>query len=85
MKLDERTSLLPLILCLMTDQDSMLTMLWNQHNMWNRPVYMILLANFVFETESPTLIRAFLTAEKTRRLFTAISLAERKHFMQFVI
>ena len=51
MKLDERTSLLPLILCLMTDQDSMLTMLWNQHNMWNRPVYMILLANFVFETE----------------------------------
>lgn len=39
----------------------------------------------MFETEAPAIIRAFLTAEKTRRLFSAVSLAEKKHFMQFVI
>lgn len=30
MKLDERTSLLPLVLCLMTEQSAMLSLLWNQ-------------------------------------------------------
>lgn len=63
----------------------MLSLLWNQHNLWNRPVYLILLANFVFETEHPDLIRTFLTADKTRQLFCAVSLAEKRHFMQFVI
>ena len=85
MKLDERTSLLPLVLSLMTEQAHMLSSLWNQRDLWHRPVYLILLSNFVFETENPAMIRAFLTAEKTKLLFNSVSLAEKRHFLQFVI
>ena len=64
--LEERTELFPLILCLVTKNASMFSLLWNQQFLWNKPVYMIILGNFVFETEDPSLIREYLLSDKTK-------------------
>jgi hypothetical protein len=42
---------------------------------------MILLGNYVFESETPELIRAFLTSEKTKSLYNSISLCEKQKFV----
>ena len=46
---------------------------------------MVLLGNFVFETQTPSLIRAFLTSSKTKKIFNSISLSEKQKFIQFTI
>ena len=45
----------------------------------------MLLGNFVFETQTPSLIRAFLTSSKTKKIFNSISLSEKQKFIQFTI
>lgn len=83
--LQERTELFPLILCLILKDPNMLSLLWNQKFLWNKPIYMIILGNFVFETEDPQLIREYLLSDKTKQLFKQISLSEKQKFLQFVI
>lgn len=61
----ERTELLPLILCLVTKNSAMFELLWNQQFLWNKDIYLIILGNFVFESNNTEMIRAFLLAEKT--------------------
>jgi hypothetical protein len=75
--LQERTELFPLILCLVTRNPQMFSLLWNEKYLWNKAVYLIILGNFVFETEDPAMIREFLLSEKTKMLFKQISLCEK--------
>lgn len=77
----ERAELFPLILCLVTQNHEMFSHLWNLPMLWNKDIYLIILGNFVFETENINLIKAFLLAEKTKRLFNFISLAEKQKFI----
>jgi len=55
----------------------MFSLLWNEKYLWNKAVYLIILGNFVFETEDPAMIREFLLSEKTKMLFKQISLCEK--------
>ena len=48
----------------------MFDFLWNQQFMWNKDVYLIILGNFVFETQNTNIIRSFLIGEKTKKIFT---------------
>ena len=50
--LDARVSLLPLVLCLMTNQPAMFKLLWNIPSVWCQPAHAVLLANLVYETEN---------------------------------
>ena len=81
----ERTELFTLILCMVTKNSEMFDFLWNQKLMWNKDIYLIILGNFVFETQNPDTIRSFLTGEKTKRIFRQISLCEQQKFLQFTI
>lgn len=63
----------------------MFSLLWNQQFLWCKAVYLIILGNFVFETCNPSLIRAFLLANKTKNLFNYISLSEKQKFVDFII
>jgi hypothetical protein len=63
----------------------MFELLWNQKLLWNAHIYLILLGNFVFETQSPDFIRSFLISQKTKNLFNSISLSEKQKFLQFTI
>lgn len=53
--------------------------------LWNKQIYLIILGNFIFETNNPTHIRAFLLSKKTKSLFNTISLCEKQKFLQFTI
>ena len=75
--LNERSSLLPLVICLMTGQAQMLNILWNYPNFYSKPHYLVLLSNMVYETENPAIIKTFLLSQKTKDLFNHISLAEK--------
>jgi hypothetical protein len=81
----ERSELLPLVLCLITKNGEMLSLLWNHIMLWNKHIYLIILGNFVFETNTPDFIRRFLLADKTKKLFNSISLCEKQKFLQFTI
>ena len=81
----EISELVPLIICLITRNTQIFNLLWNQTMLWNKQIYLILLGNYVFETESPGLIRAFLTSDKTKSLYNSISLCEKQKFVQFTI
>lgn len=63
----------------------MFSELWNSPQLWTKQVYLVLLGNFVFETQTPSLIRAFLVSSKTKKLFNSISLCEKQKFIQFTI
>lgn len=63
----------------------MFSLLWDHPLLWNKQIYLILLGNFVFETQTPALIRAFLLSSKTQTLFNSISLCEKQKFIQFTI
>lgn len=63
----------------------MFKLLWNIPTVWCQPEHAVLLANLVYETENPALIQAFLTADKTRTLFNAVSWAEKQTFIQFTL
>ena len=73
----ENSELLPLVICLITKNSSMFSLVWNQPLLWNKQIYLILLGNIVFETQTPALIRAFLLSSKTKALFNSISLCEK--------
>lgn len=73
----ERSELLSLILCLMTNNTDILEYLWNHPMLWNKHIYLIIFGNFVFETGNPTHIRNFLLSNKTKMLFNSISLCEK--------
>lgn len=83
--IQERSELFPLILCFLTKDVKMFKELWNHQMLWNAHIYLILLANFVFETQSPDFIRSFLLSTKTKNLFNSISLCEKQKFLQFTI
>lgn len=74
-----------LVLCLITDNKDMLDLLWNHPLLWNKFIYLIIFGNFVFETQRPELIRLFLLSEKTKALFSQVSLCEKQKFVQFTI
>ena len=59
----------------------MLSLLWNHTMLWNKHIYLIILGNFVFETNTPDFIRRFLLSEKTKKLFNSISLCEKQKFL----
>ena len=73
----ERSELFPLILCFITKNVKIFEELWNNQLLWNNHIYLILLANFVYETENPSFIRAFVLSQKTKRLFNSVSLCEK--------
>ena len=81
----ERSELFPLVLCLTTKNAAMFSLLWDHPCLWNKQIYLILLGNFVFETQTPALIRAFLLSSKTKLLYNSISLCEKQKFVQFTI
>ena len=49
----ERSELLSLVLCLMTNNIDILDYLWNHPMLWNKQIYLIIFGNFVFETGNP--------------------------------
>lgn len=63
----------------------MFEILWNNQRLWNKHIYLILVSSFVLEADSIPLLRSFLTSEKTKILFNAISLSEKQKYMQFMI
>lgn len=48
--LAERTALVPLILAIATKNPQMLLMLWEHNMLWNKPIYLVLLANTIYES-----------------------------------
>ena len=81
----ERSSLIPLVITLMTNNVDMFTLLWGHPMLWNDHKFLILLSNIVYETASPSLIRAFLLSDKTKALYNSISQREKEKFVQFTI
>ena len=69
--------MLPIILTLATNNAEMFTYLWDHPMLWNKPIYLINLSSIVFETQNPSIISVFLTSDKCKRIFNAISLAEK--------
>ena len=58
--LNERTSLMPLVLAIGTQDQLMFEMLWEHNMLWNRPIQLVLLANIVFESQNTEIIKSFL-------------------------
>lgn len=84
----ERSYLAPVILPIITKNVAMFTYIWEElglRGMWKKPIFLILLGNFIFETQLPELIRKFLLSKKTLRLFSYMSQCEKQKFVQFVI
>lgn len=53
--------------------------------LWTKPIYLILLSNYIYESENTEIIKAFVTSQKTKSLFNYISLEEKKRFIQYTI
>ena len=60
-------------------------LLWNDRRLWSQHIHLILVCNFILETDDLPLTRAFLTSEKTKCLFNAMSLAEKQKFISFIV
>lgn len=79
----ERTALVPLILTIATRNVQMFQIVWEHSMLWNKPVYLVLLSNVVYESENTQIINVFLKSAKTKSLFNSISQAERRKFVSF--
>lgn len=58
--LAERTALVPLVLTIATKNAQMLQMLWEHNMLWNKPIYLVLLANYLYESQNTQMINVFL-------------------------
>lgn len=74
-----------MILTLATNDRDMFSLLWNHTYLWNNHRYLILLSNYVYDTQDAAMIQVFLESPKTKQLFNSMSLVEKEKFVQFTV
>ena len=83
--LEERQSLIPLILPLINNDAKTFELIWNEKRLWNKHIYLILVWWYVLESENESIIKSFIGSEKTKTLFNMISLSEKQKFIQYIL